>query len=155
MANQFRVSSRAASTALDVLPLASVGASVEVKEHVEWMARQARKAGYEVDPDDIRVVEAVKPVLAELEKGVAPGKARRAELRFKSAKGERIECLPGSLTGRLIYTHPKQTNTTVHMPPNDDIHMQQSFVKDGETLNAHTYLPGDSIFGEKAKDIQL
>ncbi|KAM2738151.1 hypothetical protein EV2_032389 [Malus domestica] len=93
MANQFRVSSRAASTALDVLPLASVGASVEVKEHVEWMARQARKAGYEVDPDDIRVVEAVKPVLAELEKGVAPGKVD-SEVGFENSsqkKKKRME----------------------------------------------------------------
>ncbi|KAM1391971.1 hypothetical protein ACFX2I_019621 [Malus domestica] len=90
MANQFRVSSRAASTALDVLPLASVGASVEVKEHVEWMARQARKAGYEVDPDDIRVVEAVKPVLAELEKGVAPGKVD-SEVGFENSSQEKKE----------------------------------------------------------------
>ncbi|KAM2042632.1 hypothetical protein ACFX16_036300 [Malus domestica] len=90
MANQFRVSSRAASTALDVLPLASVGASVEVKKHVEWMARQARKAGYEVDPDDIRVVEAVKPVLAELEKGVAPGKVD-SEVGFENSSQKKKE----------------------------------------------------------------
>ncbi|KAM2555439.1 hypothetical protein TB2_019444 [Malus domestica] len=68
MASQFRVLSRAMGTALDVLPLASVDASVEVKEHVEWVAKQARKVGYEVDPDDIRVVEAVRSVLAGLEK---------------------------------------------------------------------------------------
>ncbi|CAN6676102.1 unnamed protein product [Malus baccata var. baccata] len=74
VASQFRVLSRAMGTALDVLPLASVDASVEVKEHVELVARQARKTGYEVDPDDIRVVEAVRSVLAGLEKGVAPGK---------------------------------------------------------------------------------
>ncbi|KAM1236302.1 hypothetical protein PS1_037726 [Malus domestica] len=56
------------------------------------MARQARKAGYEVDPDDIRVVEAVKPVLAELEKGVAPGKVDSEDgFENSSQKKKRME----------------------------------------------------------------
>ncbi|KAM0987438.1 hypothetical protein ACFX2A_011728 [Malus domestica] len=58
VASQFRVLSRAMGTALDVLPLGLVSAAVEVKEHVQLVARQARKAGYEVDPDDIRVASA-------------------------------------------------------------------------------------------------
>ena len=72
--SQFRVLSRAMGTALDVLPLASVDAFVEVKEQVELVAKQARKTGYEVDPDDFRVVEVVRSVLVGLEKGVTPGK---------------------------------------------------------------------------------
>ncbi|CAN6727204.1 unnamed protein product [Malus baccata var. baccata] len=73
VASQFRVLSRAMGTALDVLPLGSVSAAVEVKEHVQLVARQARKAGYEVDPDDIRVASAVWSVLSGFEKRVLPG----------------------------------------------------------------------------------
>ncbi|KAM1437933.1 hypothetical protein COP2_011829 [Malus domestica] len=73
VASQFRVLSRAMGTALDVLPLGLVSAAVEVKEHVLLVARQARKAGYEVDPDDIRVASAVWSVLSGFEKRVLPG----------------------------------------------------------------------------------
>ncbi|XP_009363533.2 U-box domain-containing protein 19 [Pyrus x bretschneideri] len=73
VASQFRVLSRAMGTAIDVLPLGSVSAAVEVKEHVELVARQARKAGYEVDPDDIRVASAVWSVLSGFQKRVVPG----------------------------------------------------------------------------------
>ncbi|RXH79691.1 hypothetical protein DVH24_040838 [Malus domestica] len=73
VASQFRVLSRAMGTALDVLPLGLVSAAVEVKEHVQLVARQARKAGYEVDPDDIRVASAVWSVLSGFEKRVLPG----------------------------------------------------------------------------------
>ncbi|KAM1521309.1 hypothetical protein ACFX15_011180 [Malus domestica] len=45
VASQFRVLSRAMGTALDVLPLGLVSAAVEVKEHVQLVARQARKVG--------------------------------------------------------------------------------------------------------------
>ncbi|XP_021809785.1 U-box domain-containing protein 18 [Prunus avium] len=75
VANQLRVLSRAMGTALDVLPLGSVNAPVEVKEHVELVTRQARKAMFEVDPNDIRVVEAVRSVLVGFEKGVVSGES--------------------------------------------------------------------------------
>ncbi|KAM1102915.1 hypothetical protein ACFX19_011684 [Malus domestica] len=74
VASQFRVLSRAMGTALDVLPLGLVSAAVEVKEHVQLVATQARKAGYEVDPDDIRVASALLwSVLSGFEKRVLPG----------------------------------------------------------------------------------
>ncbi|KAM2884524.1 hypothetical protein COP2_011827 [Malus domestica] len=69
VASQFRVLSRAMGTALDVLPLGLVSAAVEVKEHVQLVARQAQNAGYEVDPDDIRVASAYGPFCPGLRNG--------------------------------------------------------------------------------------
>ncbi|XP_061991005.1 U-box domain-containing protein 19-like [Rosa rugosa] len=78
VANQFRVLIRAMATALDVLPLDGIHVAVEVKEQVELVMRQARRVRFEVDPEDKRVVEAVKKVLIGFEKRVDPD---RSELK--------------------------------------------------------------------------
>lgn len=75
VANQFRILIRAMATALEVLPLDLILVAVEVKEQVELVMRQARRAKFEIDPNDKRVVGAVKSVLIGLEKGVYPGKS--------------------------------------------------------------------------------
>ncbi|KAL6189840.1 hypothetical protein ACLB2K_036241 [Fragaria x ananassa] len=72
VADQFRVLIRSMATALDVLPLDLIHVAVEVKEQVELVRRQARRARFDVDPEDKRVVEAVKKVLIGFEKRVDP-----------------------------------------------------------------------------------
>lgn len=74
VANQFRVFVRAISTGLDVLPIRAVEVSSEVKELVDLVMRQARKARFEVDPDDKRVLNDVIRILGRFEDGVNPNK---------------------------------------------------------------------------------
>ncbi|XP_044492202.1 U-box domain-containing protein 18-like [Mangifera indica] len=72
VANQFRILIRAISTGLDVLPLEAVGLSSEAKELVELAMRQARKARFEVDPDDKRVINDVTRILGRFVDGDDP-----------------------------------------------------------------------------------
>ncbi|KAL4385227.1 hypothetical protein GQ457_15G000790 [Hibiscus cannabinus] len=72
VASQFRVLIRTVATALDVLPLDSIDVCGEVKELVELVAKQARKAKIEVNPDDERAMRRLLSVLDGLEKGMEP-----------------------------------------------------------------------------------
>ncbi|KAE8726556.1 putative 26S proteasome complex subunit sem1-1-like isoform X1 [Hibiscus syriacus] len=71
-ATQFRVLIRSVATVLDVLPLDSFDACGEVKELVELVAKQARKAKIEIDPDNERAARCVLSVLDQFEKGIEP-----------------------------------------------------------------------------------
>ncbi|KAK1553680.1 hypothetical protein Q3G72_002023 [Acer saccharum] len=75
VSNQFRVFIRAIATGLDVLPLEAVAVSSEVKEVVELVMRQARKARFEVDPDDKRVINDVNRILGRFEDGFDPDRS--------------------------------------------------------------------------------
>lgn len=75
VANQFRVLTRAISVALDVLPLDAIEVSVEVKEHVELVIRQARKSRFEVEPDDKAALSFVFSVLSLFEDGIVPDRS--------------------------------------------------------------------------------
>ncbi|XVF54149.1 hypothetical protein PTKIN_Ptkin05aG0157400 [Pterospermum kingtungense] len=72
VASQFRVLIRTVATVLDVLPLNLIDVCGEVKELVELVAKQARKAKIEVDPDDERAMRRVLGVLNQFEKGIEP-----------------------------------------------------------------------------------
>jgi hypothetical protein len=72
VAMQFRMLIRAVATALDVVPLSLIDVGGEVKELVELVARQARKAKFELDPDDERASRRVLFILNQLEKGIEP-----------------------------------------------------------------------------------
>ncbi|KAG8476159.1 hypothetical protein CXB51_033168 [Gossypium anomalum] len=69
---QFRVLIRTVATALDILPLNSMDICGEVKELVELVAKQARKARIEIDPNDERAMRRVLSVLERFEKGIEP-----------------------------------------------------------------------------------
>ncbi|KDP31119.1 hypothetical protein JCGZ_11495 [Jatropha curcas] len=70
IATQFRVLVRAIATALDVLPLNLIDVGGEVKELVELVARQARKAKFELDPEDEWASKQVVMILNYFEKGI-------------------------------------------------------------------------------------
>ncbi|XVE57114.1 hypothetical protein DITRI_Ditri04bG0065600 [Diplodiscus trichospermus] len=72
VATQFRVLIRTVSIALDVLPLNLIDVSGEVKELVELVVKQARKAKIGIDPDDERAMRRVLSILNRLEKGIEP-----------------------------------------------------------------------------------
>ncbi|XWS48152.1 hypothetical protein CRYUN_Cryun13aG0048400 [Craigia yunnanensis] len=72
VATQFRVLVRTVATALDVLPLNLIDVCGEVKELVELVAKQARKAKIDIDPDDERAMRRVLSVLNRFEKGIEP-----------------------------------------------------------------------------------
>ncbi|XVF12112.1 hypothetical protein REPUB_Repub08aG0086100 [Reevesia pubescens] len=72
VASQFRVLIRTVATALDVLPLNLIDACGEVKELVELVAKQARKAKIDIDPADERAMRRVLLVLNRFEKGIEP-----------------------------------------------------------------------------------
>ncbi|KAB2001452.1 hypothetical protein ES319_D12G302900v1 [Gossypium barbadense] len=69
---QFRVLIRTVATALDILPLNSMDICGEVMELVELVAKQARKARIEIDPNDERAMRRVLSVLDLFEKGIEP-----------------------------------------------------------------------------------
>ncbi|CAK9169370.1 unnamed protein product [Ilex paraguariensis] len=69
---QFRVFIRAVATALDVLPLGSIDVSNEIKELVELVAKQARKARLELDPDDEYAMKRVILILNQFENRFEP-----------------------------------------------------------------------------------
>ncbi|KAK6261162.1 hypothetical protein QUC31_006978 [Theobroma cacao] len=72
VATQFRTLIKTVSTALDVLPLNLIDICGEVKELVELVAKQARKAKIDIDPDDERAMRRVRSVLNRFEKGIEP-----------------------------------------------------------------------------------
>ncbi|KAK7307215.1 hypothetical protein VNO77_40076 [Canavalia gladiata] len=72
VATQFRVLFRSVATALDVFPFGSVEVSVEAKEQVLLLMKQARKGKFEFEQDDKRAVMGVISGLTQLENRVAP-----------------------------------------------------------------------------------
>ncbi|OMO59813.1 Armadillo [Corchorus olitorius] len=72
VATQFRVLIRTVATVLDVLPLDLIDICGEVKELVELVTKQARKAKIDIDPDDARAMRRVLSVLNRFEKGIEP-----------------------------------------------------------------------------------
>ncbi|KAL5813916.1 hypothetical protein ACOSQ4_024557 [Xanthoceras sorbifolium] len=72
VATQFRVLIRAIATALEVFPLDSVDVGGEVKELVELVAKQARKAKFELDPNDEQAMKRLLLILNHFEKGIEP-----------------------------------------------------------------------------------
>lgn len=72
VATQFRALVRVFATALDVLPLNSIEISSEIKELVEMLSKQARKAKMEIDPRDENGMRRVILVLNQFENRVDP-----------------------------------------------------------------------------------
>ncbi|KAI4345307.1 hypothetical protein L6164_012443 [Bauhinia variegata] len=72
VATKCRVLSRSIATALDVFPLSSVPISVEVNEQVELLMKQARKARFELEPDDEQVMMVVFSVLNQFQNRITP-----------------------------------------------------------------------------------
>ncbi|XP_065876170.1 U-box domain-containing protein 19-like [Euphorbia lathyris] len=72
ISTRFRVLVRGISTALDILPLNLIDVGFEVKELVELVTRQARKAKFDLDPEDEWVSEQVVWILNYFEKGIEP-----------------------------------------------------------------------------------
>ncbi|XP_030531125.1 U-box domain-containing protein 18-like [Rhodamnia argentea] len=72
VAAQFRALARAIGTALDVLPLDSIDAGGEVKELVELVAKQARRANFELDSRDEYTMRQVRSMLLYFDKGIEP-----------------------------------------------------------------------------------
>ncbi|KAB1207916.1 U-box domain-containing protein 19 [Morella rubra] len=75
VANQFRVLTREISTVLDVLPLHTTKFSVDIKENVELLMRQSRKARFEVEPDDKAAINCVISVLNLFKNGIVPDRS--------------------------------------------------------------------------------
>ncbi|XP_004489855.1 U-box domain-containing protein 19 [Cicer arietinum] len=74
VATMFRVLFRSVATALDVFPFDSVEVSVEAKEEVLLLMKQAREGRFDFEDDDKDLVMCVKNVLNLFEKRVAPNK---------------------------------------------------------------------------------
>ncbi|KAA8540836.1 hypothetical protein F0562_024799 [Nyssa sinensis] len=72
VATQFRVLIRTVATALDVLPLGSMPVSREIKELVELVGKQARKAKLELEPDDENAMKRVILILNQFENRFEP-----------------------------------------------------------------------------------
>ncbi|KAI3688722.1 hypothetical protein L2E82_46511 [Cichorium intybus] len=72
VATQFLTLIRAVATALDILPLNSIKVSREIKELVEMVAKQARRAKMEVDPDDDYAMKRVMLILNQFENRFEP-----------------------------------------------------------------------------------
>lgn len=72
VADQFCSLIRAVATTLDVLPLHRIEICDEVKELVELVAKQARKAKFEVDPSDEIATKKLHSVLHQFERGTEP-----------------------------------------------------------------------------------
>ncbi|KAK3041776.1 hypothetical protein RJ639_000292 [Escallonia herrerae] len=70
VSDQYRVLVRAIGVALDVLPLNSIDVSLEIKELVGFVMRQALKAKLEVD--DKRALDKVVSILSGFEGGIGP-----------------------------------------------------------------------------------
>jgi len=67
IASQFQVLIRSFATALDILQLNSLEISIEVKELVELLAKQAQRAKLEPDPADQSAMERVNLILNQFE----------------------------------------------------------------------------------------
>ncbi|XAR50161.1 Ubiquitin--protein ligase [Bertholletia excelsa] len=72
ISTQFRVLIRNIATALDVLPLDSIDVSTEVRELVELVAKQSRKAKFELHPNDETATERVVLIINQFEDGFEP-----------------------------------------------------------------------------------
>lgn len=72
VATQFRSLIRSVATALDVLPVDSIEVSGEIKELVEMVSKQARKARMEVDAGDESAMKRVILVLNQFENRFEP-----------------------------------------------------------------------------------
>ncbi|XP_062116305.1 U-box domain-containing protein 19-like [Humulus lupulus] len=72
VASQFRILFQAVATVLDVLPLDSIDVGGEVKELVDLVAKQARRARFELAFDDERGVDVVFGIMSQFEKGTEP-----------------------------------------------------------------------------------
>ncbi|XP_034711997.1 U-box domain-containing protein 19-like [Vitis riparia] len=72
VATQFRVLIRAFATALEVLPLNCIDVTSEVKELVELVAKQARKARFDLDANDECAAKDVIWILNQFEKIIEP-----------------------------------------------------------------------------------
>ncbi|KAL6182409.1 hypothetical protein ACLB2K_043831 [Fragaria x ananassa] len=72
LATQFWILIRAVSTALDVLPLSLIEVEDEVKEVVELVRRQSRKARFELDRSDGNAKKMLLSILDQFEKRVEP-----------------------------------------------------------------------------------
>uniref|UniRef100_A0A7N0RAR4 RING-type E3 ubiquitin transferase n=1 Tax=Kalanchoe fedtschenkoi TaxID=63787 RepID=A0A7N0RAR4_KALFE len=72
VASHFSELIRDIATALDVLPMDKVYVSEEVRELVELVAHQARKAKMGLDPDDKNICKSVHSILDLFENGVEP-----------------------------------------------------------------------------------
>ncbi|KAG6401677.1 hypothetical protein SASPL_138541 [Salvia splendens] len=72
VATQFRSLIRTVATALDILPLDAIGISGEIKELVEMLWKQARKAKMEVDAADESATKRVLLVLNQFENRFEP-----------------------------------------------------------------------------------
>lgn len=70
--SQFRILIRMVATALDVLPLTSINVSVDVREMVELVAKQAWKVKVETDPGDEQAAKDVLAILSTFEYKIAP-----------------------------------------------------------------------------------
>ncbi|KAI3429990.1 RING-type E3 ubiquitin transferase [Psidium guajava] len=103
VAAQFRALVRAVGTALDVLPLDSIDAGGEVKELVELVAKQARRANFELDSRDEYTMRQVQSMLVYFEKGIEPdrGVIERVldylEIRSWSDCNKEIKFLEGEI----------------------------------------------------------
>ncbi|KAF5734748.1 hypothetical protein HS088_TW15G00240 [Tripterygium wilfordii] len=85
VATQFMVLIRSIATALDVLPLTAIHVSGEVKELVELVGKQARKARLEVECEDQCAMKLLLSMLNQFEKGIEP------DLRFMKRVLDYIE----------------------------------------------------------------
>ncbi|GFS32626.1 plant U-box 13 [Actinidia rufa] len=72
VSTQFHLLIRTIATALDVLPLSSIEVSCEIRELVELVAKQARKAKLEIDPDDDSAMKRVILILNQFENKFEP-----------------------------------------------------------------------------------
>ncbi|PQQ06273.1 U-box domain-containing protein 19 [Prunus yedoensis var. nudiflora] len=72
LASHFRMIIRALATALDVLPLSLIDVDFEIKELVELVSKQSRKAEFEPDPDDKLASKRLLAILNQFEKGIEP-----------------------------------------------------------------------------------
>ncbi|WOL19872.1 hypothetical protein Cni_G28674 [Canna indica] len=72
VSSEFRVLIRSMSTALDVLPLASIDAAPEVKELVRLVSDQAWKAAVGTDTADALAMRSAWSILSQFKNGIAP-----------------------------------------------------------------------------------
>ncbi|PSS07800.1 U-box domain-containing protein [Actinidia chinensis var. chinensis] len=72
VSTQFHLLIRTIATALDVLPLSSIEVSCEIRELVELVAKQARKAKLEIDPDADSAMKRVILILNQFENKFEP-----------------------------------------------------------------------------------
>ncbi|KAL1371630.1 hypothetical protein HN51_001865 [Arachis hypogaea] len=80
VASLFQSLVRAVATSLDVLPLHEIEVSGEVRELVELLAKQARKAKMEHEPKDEHMSKSVHSILKQLEKGIEVDKNALKEI---------------------------------------------------------------------------